>query len=208
MQKKYGKFHFKDYISGWIATLIFFLIMCFGINTDLHILLLVLPTLLFIYFPLSIIIPNQEKFAIHNDVITIKKITKTQQFIIPDNCVIVVAYADFCPFFVKRFQTGNQTYMLKERCSVTILQNNSIDYVLDKLHHQYAKRYTTTSVEKSFDTESDLIYSFVCTNEQLENLIKDRKCQVIIPETLKNKVNLKKTGSATIIYDEGFWTEV
>ncbi len=204
MLKKYGKFHVIDYTSAWFATFIFIMVVSFGICTDLHMILFVIPTVLSVYFPLSIIIPHQEKFAIHNDVITIKKITKTQRFIIPDNCIIVVAYADFCPLFVEKFQIGNQTYMLKGRYSITILQNNSLDFVLSKLHNKYANKYTTTSVENHFDTESDLIYSFVCTNEQLEFFIKARKCRVIIPESLKDKVQIENTGCATIFYDEGF----
>lgn len=204
MYKKYGRFHIKDYLSGWIATFVFVVAVGCGVYTDMHILLLAIPTLLVFYFPASIIIPNLEKFSVNDDVITVQKNTKTQQFTIPENCVIVVAYADFCPLFADKFQSGNHTYMLNGRYSVTILHNISLDFVLSKLHYKYARKYTTTIVENSFNNESDLIYSFVCTNEQLEDLIKNRECRLIIPESLKNIVQIKNTDSATIFYDEGY----
>ena len=116
----------------------------------------------------------------------------------------IIAYADFCPLFAEKLNSGNHTYMLKDRYSISIVSGDSLEFIFNKLHSNYAKKYTTSSVEEKFKMNADLIYSFVCDNDLLNELIKNRNCQIIIPESLKGDVELKNTASANIIYDKGF----
>ena len=54
-----------------------------------------------------------------------------------------------------------------------------------------------------------LFYSETCphchdADKAINELIKNRTCQIIIPESLKSDVKLNNTASANIIYDKGF----
>ena len=202
--KKYGKFYMKDYIWGWVASGVFITVIVFGVYANISVALLVMPMLFAIYFPVSIIIPNLESFFIDDDVICVKKANKKCKLSIPKNCSIIVAYADFCPLFAEKLNSGNHTYMLKGRYSISIVSGDSLEFIFNKLHSNYAKKYTTSSVEEKFKMNADLIYSFVCDNDLLNELIKNRTCQIIIPESLKSDVKLNNTASANIIYDKGF----
>lgn len=204
MQKKYGKFYLRDYWSGWFATCIFVTMVFFGLFFDLPSYLLVFPMLFAVYFPISILIPNQECFFIENNNIFIKKLKKVKVLPIPDNCIIIIAYADFLPLGADRFATANKTYMLSGRYSISILPNNSFEYVLDKLHMKYLKKYTTNTVEGIFNNYFDSVYSFVCNDEQLNEFIMGRECKIIIPETLMHKIHINNTDNVTVFCDKGF----
>lgn len=186
--RRYGKFHFRDYTSAWFVVVFLFVLVVVGFLTDTQIYLLIWPLLLLMIMAWSIYKPNSEHFLISGDTITIMQGRKEQKVSIPSEPTLVVSYADVCPPLAKRMGYGNQTYMLKGRYAISILQKMPLETALVRLHQNYTRKYTTSTVEACFDEY--LVYSFVGNQEMLDKLLSNRNCQIIIPETLLNEISI------------------
>ena len=188
--KRYGKFRFYDYISTWLV-IIFLLVLvvtAFLINAQFY--LLFFPLLLILSMVWSVYRPNSEHFLIYGNNISIMQGRNKRTVSIPNEITLVVSYADICPPFAKHIGCyGNQIYMLKGRYAISILQNIPLKTVFERLHQNYTQKYTNTTVEECFEKHL-YVYSFVGDQELLDNLISKYNCQIIIPETLLNKVSV------------------
>ena len=200
--KRYGKFRFSDYISGWIAILIMLELTIAGILTDIKIYLLVCHILVLISMAWSIYKPNSESFSISDDEIIITRGKKEEKISIPLNPTLIVSYADVCPPLAKRISYGLPTYMLKGRYAISILQNTPLETVLKLLHKNYTRKYTASIVEECFD-EHLYVYSFVGNKEILDKLLDNRNYQMIIPETLLNQISID-IHQTTAYVDSGY----
>lgn len=187
--KRYGKFCFRDYISGWFAIAVLFLLIITCFITDTHFYLLIWPLLFLFIMVWSIYKPNSERFSISGDIIKIIQAGKEQRISIPAEPTLIVSYADVCPPLAKRISYGNQTYVLKGKYAISILQKMSLQTVLDRLHQNYTQKYTNSTVEACFE-EYLYVYSFVGNQEILDELLFKRNCQIIIPETLVNQISI------------------
>ena len=188
--RRYGKFRFRDYTSAWLVIVFLFVLVVVGFLTDTQFYLLIWPLLLLMIMAWSIYKPNSERFLISGDTITIMQGRKKQKVSIPSEPTLVVSYADVCPPLAKRMSYGNQTYMLKGRYAISILQKIPLETALVRLHQNYTRKYTTSTVEACFD-EYLYVYSFLGNQEILDKLLADRNCQIIIPETLLNQVSIE-----------------
>lgn len=186
--KRYGKFRFRDYTSSWFAIVFLFVLVVDGILTDTQFYLLIWPLLLLIIMAWSIYKPNSERFLISSDTITIMQGRKEQKVSIPSEPTLIVSYADVCPPLAKRIGYGNQTYMLKGRYAISILQKITLETAFERLHQNYTRKYTISTVEECFDEY--YVYSFVGNQEMLDKLLANRNCQIIIPETLLNQISI------------------
>ncbi len=98
-----------------------------------------------------------------------------------------MSYADIGTLLSKRLGAPNESYRLKNKYAVSILQKMELEDVLTRLHGKYATRYSSESIEASFYSWH-FCYSFVCDQDLLDKLLQDRQCLLIIPESLKEKV--------------------
>lgn len=187
--RRYGKFRFCDYISAWLVIVFLFVLVVDGFLTDTQFYLLIWPLLFLMIMAWSIYKPNSECFLISGNTITIIQGRKKQKVSIPSEPTLVVSYADVCPPLAKRIGYGNQTYMLKGRYAISILQKIPLETALMRLHRNYTRKYTISTVEACFD-EYLYVYSFVGNQEMFDKLISNRNCQIIIPETLLNQISI------------------
>lgn len=185
MYRRYGKFRFLDYTCTWLVSVFLFVLVVVGFLTDTQFYLYIWPILFLMIMIWSIFKPNSERFCILGDTITIIQGRKIQKVFIPSEPILVVSYADVCSPLAKRVGYGNQTYMLKGRCAISILKEVPLEIALMRLHQNHTRIYTTSIVEAHID---ECIYSFVYNQEALDKLLVNRSCQVIIPETLLNEI--------------------
>ena len=187
--RRYGKFHFSDYASAWLSIVFLFVLVVVGFLTDTQIYLLFWPLLLIIIMIWSIYKPNSERFLISSDTITIMQGRKKKKVSIPSEPTLVISYADVCHPLAKCISYGNQTYMLKNRYAISILQNIPLETAFERLHQNYTRKYTNSTVEAYFD-ERLYVYSFVGNQKLLDKLLTNRNCQIIIPATLLNQISI------------------
>lgn len=187
--RRYGKFRFSDYTSSWFAIILISFLILIGIFTNTKFYLLIVPLMFLGIMVWSIYKPNRECFSISGNTLIIIQGRKKQSIDIPYNPTVILSYADLCPPIAKRIGSGNQTYLLKGRYAVSILQNVSLETVLSRLHKNHVFRYTATMVEECFN-EQQYIYSFVCNQELLQKLLANKTCLLIIPESLMKMVSV------------------
>ena len=187
--RRYGKFYFSDYISTWFAIAFLFVLVVDGFFTGIQLYLLIWPLLLIFIMTWSIYKPNREYFWISGDTITIMRGKKKHTVSIPVEPTFVLSYADVCPPLAKRLRCGNQTYILKGRYAISILQKLPLETVVERLHQNYTSKYMTSTVEECFN-ENFYVYSFVCNQEILDKLLSNRNCQIIIPESIGNQISI------------------
>lgn len=199
---RYGGFRFSDYTSAWFAMVFLFVLVIVGFLTDTPFYLLIWPLLFSVIMAWSIYKPNRERFWISDDTITIIQGVRKQKVAIPTEATVIVSYADVCPPLARRVSYGNQTYMLKGRYAVSILHKMPLETVLGCLHRNYARKYTTSTIEFCFD-EWCHVYSFVCTQELLDQLLTKGYYQLIIPESLLERVSINHN-TASVYVDAGY----
>lgn len=185
--RRYGKFSFGDYKSALFAIPFMIFVGIGGLLTDFPIFLSIFPILFSIIMAWSIYQPHRERFSVCGDTIVIRQGQKEREVKIPSNPVLVVSYADLCPTIAKRFSSGNQTYLLKGKYAVSILQKMPLETALERLHPPHLRKYTSSKIEELFD-EHYFIYSFVCNQALLDELLINRDCQLIIPKSLLEHV--------------------
>lgn len=185
---RYGKFRLSDYTSAWFASTFMFVLVVVGLLMDEKIHLLVWPLIMSVVVVWSVLRPNMECFTLADDRIIVKKDRKRKEIDIPPALTLIVSYADVCPPIAKRIGSiGNQTYLLKGRYAISILQKMALEDALERLHQKNVRKYTMSTIESFFDDHS-YIYSFVCEQSLFDKLIGNRECQLIIPESLLDKL--------------------
>lgn len=189
MYRRYGKFNFRDYISAWFAISFLFVLMVVGFLTEIQVYLLIWPLLLILIMVWSIYKPNSECFSIFGDTFTTMQGRKKRDISIPSEATLIISYADVCPPLAKRISYGNQTYMLKGRYAISILQKIPLETAFNRLHQNHTYKYTNSTVEACFD-EYLHVYSFVGNQEILDKLVANRNYQIIVPETLLNQISI------------------
>lgn len=199
---RYGKFSFSDYIGAWFAIFFLLALVVGGLIMHIPLYLLIWPLIFSTMMAWSIYKPNHERFYISGDIIAIKRGSKTQEITIPNEPTLIVSYADLCPPLAMRTSYGNETYMLKGKYAISILQKMPLETVLERLHPKYARKYTSSTIEAYFD-EYLFIYSFVCNQALLDQLLTNRHCQLIIPESLLERVTINHS-EVNVHIDTGY----
>lgn len=190
MNKRYGKFRFFDYIESWIAVLfliVFTVIRFFNSNFLFALISLGYSIALL----LAIIVPNQERYIMCNHQIRVFRGKKEHFISLPSALTVVISYVDICPPLAKKTAVGNTTHVLKDKYAVTLLQKLPPEEVLLRLHSTYVKHYTTSMMIDLFN--SRFIYSFVCDDLLLRNILTNHCCTVIVPDSLMEQVHIDYT---------------
>ncbi len=191
--KRYGKFNYRDYLSAWVAMLFLWLLsfsliyigeFSFGI-------IIISLTLLWI---LSIFIPYFEFFYIESGKIYVHKGLSKHNFEIT-NKTLIISYTDI------HFPLEIQSYILKNKYSVSIVQQDDIALVSNMLHKNHVKKYTNNTIENNFGNCFN--YSFVC-NQQILNQLLENNVKVIIPESLIGVFNFDNIKQCKVYFDLGY----
>ena len=187
MSNRYGEFRPVDYCISWIviAVLVFFSIG--SMILELSFLFIAFPLVLAAARLWAILAPHREKFIMCDHSITVLLGKKRRTIILPPELTLVVSYVDICPPLAVCTAIGNETHILKDKCAVSILQKMPLDAVIEALHRNQIRRYTTSIVQRAFD-DYRYIYSFVCDPSHIDWLIANQKCLLIIPESLQEKI--------------------
>ena len=186
---RYGRFSFGDYKSAWLAITIMLAAAATVCLINLpHYLIIPLLGIAFV-MAWSIYMPNRERFILSGDIITIINGGTKRQFTIPHEITLVLSYADAPTPLAKRVDVGNETFWLKDRYAVSIIRDVPLASALKRLHSSSAHRYFNSAIEKWFRPE-DFLYSFVCNQSLLDQLISGRECLLIIPESLRDKISV------------------
>lgn len=199
---KYGKFRPRDYCGSWVGITILLIFVIASIILDLSTLYIVFPTIYAAIWLWIILLPNRERFIINKASITVLQGRKIREIPIPLELTLVVSYADICPPFAVRTVVGNQTHILKDKYAVSILRKMPLDIVLETVHRNFVQKYTTSIIQKRFN-EYHYIYSFVCDQFLLDQLLTNRDCFLIIPQSLSEKVDFT-TEAENIYIDIGY----
>ena len=189
---RYGKFRHGDYCISWvgIAVLLFFSIG--SIMLKLSFLFVVFPLVYAVVWLWVILAPHREKFIMCDHSITVLLGKKTRTIILPSELTLVVSYADVCPPLTLRTAIENQTHILKDKYAVSILQKMPLDVAIEALHRNQIHNYTTSIVQRVFD-DYRYIYGFVCNQSQIDRLIANQNCLLIIPESLQEKISVDQS---------------
>ena len=188
---RYGEFKIRDcYIPFLIATICLITAFLGFILDVIHVLmpLAFACALIAIIHIITILISYKEQFILNTDHVVSIKGRKVKKIDIPFEATLVISYADICPPLAKRNFYSNNTHIIKDRYAVTILRKMPTDNVLADLHKNRVKMYTTSMLASIF-AGYRYIYCFVCDQDDLEHLITNRKCSLIIPESLLHNVN-------------------
>lgn len=199
--RRYGTFHFSDYIGSWIAIAVY-LALAIG-NYILSEISIFFIALLIIYAVIrlwSIISPNFERFSIDGSVITARKGKRVEKITIPAEITLVISHADISPPLSVRTPHGNKTHILKDKYAITILSETRIESILKRLHESSVKKYTTSLIELIFGFQ--FVYSFVCDEELLVSMMQNRECFIIIPECFVDQIPIIKQASNVYIDSE------
>lgn len=196
--KRLGEFRFGDYVGSWVSIVILLLFSTACIVLELSCLFVVFSLVYAIFWIMAILIPHCEQFSINSDSITVFWGRKTKTIYLPEELTLIVSYADVCPPLAVRTALGNQTHVLKDKFAVSILKKMPIEVTLDTLHQDRIKKYTNSSIGNVFD-DYRYIYSFVCNQLLLDTLIANRKCLVIVPESLSKVISFESNNENVYI---------
>ena len=201
--RRLGNFRFSDYWGSWVACLLYFGMAIACTAVDLHIFFVVLPLIYCSIRIWTIISPHFERFALNDKEIVVSKFKKERTIPLPDKLTVILSYADVCPPLSVHLDNNNQTHILKDKISVSILQEMTIEFALHSLHKTaYTKKYTMSDVEHCFDPYR-FVYSFVFNADLFAHLLDGRECLVIVPESLVEKLSLH-FDTADFYVDKGF----
>ena len=187
MKKRYGKFNFSDYCASHFALLVLLSFSVLGWIIEAPVILLFFPIVFALIWAWTIFSPHREQFVIKDDSITTFIGKKTKTIPLPSGLTLVISCADIAPPLTRRTAIGNTTHILKDKIAVSVLQDMETEYVLNRLHQNHVKTYTQSMIKADFDGYG-FIYSFVYYQDAFDKIIEGRKCSIIIPESLKEKV--------------------
>lgn len=197
--RRYGKFHFFDYTIEWFAIVLLLAVGIGGFLIDTQFHLSILPILISVVIAWSIYKPNRECFILDDDKITIITGKKSKTMVVHRDATCIIAYADICPPLSK--QIGSlKSYTLKDRFSIIILKPIISTELLKRLHQNHTYGYFNTTVEMCVGDA--YMYSFVGTQELLNQLLATGIHQVVVPESLIKRVSISE--GCTVIVDKGF----
>lgn len=133
----------------------------------------------------STVAPHLERFELRNGLIKVQKLRRCREIAIPPEAVIVISDADINTILANRNQLGLELGLntLSGEYAVSILEAMPPEIVMEKLHKLNTKRYTNCLIEDLFSYQ--FIYSFVCDEDSLNNLLSDFNYGVIVPASLE-----------------------
>lgn len=199
--RRYGKIKLKNHLSNCFFDLFFLLLGIIGISIGTVGISGAIFIGIAIFDIILTLIPYKEKFSLNQGNCTVYKKGKSKSINLPSKVIIVISYADMCTDLAKRVTLYNSTYMLKGEWAVSLLEDISVEKVIERLHDNGAWRYTNCWVE--YLLKHNFIYNFVCNQSMLEEILCNKDYTLIIPETLLHLIDTEKL-KGDIYVDKGF----
>lgn len=199
--RRLGKFRFCDYCTSWFSIILLLLFSIASIVLELPFLFVFFPSMYAVIWLGALLVPHCEHFCISGDSITRFYGKRTQTIPLPLELTLVVSYVDVCPPLAMHTAIENQTHILKDKFAVSVLQQMPVEVALETLHRNHVQKYTTSNIRTVFG-DYRYIYSFVCNQSLFDALIANRKCLLIVPESL-SKVLSFETSIENVIIDSG-----
>lgn len=198
---RYGKFRLKNHVSDCCVNLLLVGIGIVGITIGNAVISGAFFIGVSVIDVICTLIPYREKFSVNQKGLMIYKGRTIKEKIFPVKMTVVLSYADMCTDLAKRVTLVNQTWMLKGEWAISLLEDVAVNKVIERLHGKWAWRYTNCWIEEKF--KEHFVYSFVCNQRMLEEVLNDKNFTLIIPETLLHKVDIQKI-KGEIYIDKGF----
>lgn len=199
--RRYGKIRLKNHLSNCFFDLFFLLFGIAGIAIGTSKTSSVVFIGIAIFDVIHTSIPYREKFLVNQETVIVYKKRKNKSIHIPSKVTVVISYADMCTDLAKRVTLYNSTYMLKGEWAISLLKDVPLEKVIERLHRKGAWRYTNCWVEELL--KQYFVYSFVCNQSMLEDILRNKDFTLIIPETLLGMIDTKNL-KGDIYIDKGF----
>ena len=184
---RYGRFRISDYCISWTAIVLLLFFSIASVVLELSFLFVIFPVAYAAIWLWTILSPHREQFVFCDSGIITWVGKKQQKIDLPSELTLIVSDVDICPPLAMRTAIGNKTHILKGKLAISILKKIPKDSVIERLHRNGIQKYTTSRVQVVFDGDF-YIYSFVCSQSLLDELVFNRECLVIIPESLLEKI--------------------
>lgn len=195
--RRYDRIRFRDYLSSFVIILFLLGIGLTAFSMRLFAAGIVFVIAVILSF-LNIWVPYLERYSICDNVITTKRLFCSSKIIIPSKTVVVITKANIHPVL------RHQSFLIKEKLAITVLQEMSLDRALELLHGKCPSQfiYTNSTIEKSAD-EYSFVYSFIFTEEVLKQILQSTNCLIIVPASIKHKVAIEDP-SVEVYIDSGY----
>lgn len=198
MHRRYGEIRLSDCASSMTLILLLLGIGLFSWAMKLFVegmvfLIVAIFSLLNIYFP------QLEYFSISGNVITTQNVFRSCNIIIPRKSVVVITQADISPVI------GRQSFLLKNRLAISILQDMTLEDTLNLLHGKYPSQftYTNSTIKKTFD-DYLFVYNFVSFEGLIEKVLQATECFIIIPKSIQSRLPIINDPSINVYIDPGY----
>ncbi|MBQ4037831.1 MAG: hypothetical protein IJC84_06885 [Clostridia bacterium] len=151
---------------------------------------------------------QSEKYKIEEDKIRVKTAFSSKKIPLPEELLLIVTKAAAIPGIFKkvRHRRGIPWISFRDRYMVSVVCSVTLQEALDLLHTIKGKghRYLDVFVVDLFLSHGyyEFIYSFVFEKQQFEALLKDRSCQIIVPQFLKGKISSLEEYGCSVYYDD------
>ena len=165
--------------------------------------------LAFVLMALQRMITHKEFYYIKDRSIISKTFFKRKTILLPEDIILIIARGNTLAFPYRRFQGNNGNLIEIEDCyMVCIVDNCTPREVLNMMRwNKYSEenRYSNVFIREVFldNTYSDFLYSFVFDLEQVQKLTANHNCQIILPKSLEDKVDLRDINVPIHIDEEG-----
>lgn len=177
MYTRYGKMQTRDYLIAWIEMVILLMMGVAGLITASFswyaMLLIAVP----IFWYIGIRRSFREKFTLEEDQIRITDGKKEVAIPFARELVIVLSDMDMHERMGSFSLGGEKQYY------ATLAKDVTGGEVWQTLHAKKLKKYAASIIDKKLSF--DYLYGFVCDKALLRQVIKGRKCYVIMPASLK-----------------------
>ena len=177
MYTRYGKMQTRDYLVAWIEMVLLLIMGVAGLITASFswyaMLLIAVP----IFWYIGIRRAFLEKFTLEEDQIRITDGKKEVAIPFARELVIVLSDMDMHERMGSFSLGGEKQYY------ATLAKDVTGGEVWQTLHAKKLKKYAASVIDKKLAFE--YLYSFVCDKALLRQVIKGRKCYVIMPASLK-----------------------
>ena len=187
LYKRYGRVKFQDCATSWIAVFLLFAITILSLWAPFPWWLSVIPFLFAVAILWDLLSSIFETFSVRDNKFYIKRGLRSAVTDIPPEVLVIVSAADIRQMGRTRTSYREETHMLTGRFAVSILRHTTVQEAVDRLHRPPLKPYTNSMVEGLFE-EYRFVYSFVYEQDAVTEALDGRKYQIIIPESLLNKV--------------------
>lgn len=202
MHYRYGRFKISDYWMSLVAITVLVVFAFASIMLKLSILFVFFPLIYAFVWLWVILASTCERFTLCDDTIVVSRGKQSHTITLPLELTLVISYADICPPLARRTAFGKQTHILKQKYAVSILRRMPLEDTLEALHRNYVQIYTTSTIQTVFEGYL-YIYGFVCNRSLLAQLTNNRRCHLIIPESLSALVGVDWIGTRVHI-DKGY----